>query len=184
MPNDLIIVMKNTLSGDVSNGDILRVISILDSEKKQVVLSKSPKYKRQRRIVNLYYKKIIARHIHYNDNRHDIEILVSENLLKGPGVFPEKDEIIAARVDWNNRIKTKKYSLDEKKLSYLNDPYINAIPIKYAYALTCHKAQGSEWNDVSIHLKMNNQNDEGELRWLYTAMTRSKGELSFVNLPR
>jgi superfamily I DNA/RNA helicase len=184
MINDLIMVAKNTLSHEVSNGDVLRVISILSSEKKQVVLNKSSEYMKDRKIINLYYKKIIARHIDHDDDKYNIEIFVTENLLKKPEIYFDKDEIIAARVDWNNRVKRKKYSLEEKKLSYVNDEYINAIPIKFGYAITCHKAQGSEWEDVSIHLPIHHMKNETGLRWMYTAMTRSQKDLSFVNLPR
>lgn len=97
---------------EISNRDVLRVIRILSSEKKQVVLNKSSEYKKDRKIINLYYKKIIARHIDHNDDKYNIEIFVSENLLKKPEIYFDKDEIIATRVDWNNRVKRKKYSIE------------------------------------------------------------------------
>ena len=75
------------------------------------------------------------------------------------------------------------HSIEEKKDSYLTDKYINAVPIKFAYAITCHKAQGGEWDNVSIHLPMYNSEDEEYFRWLYTAITRSAKVLSFINLP-
>lgn len=71
-----------------------------------------------------------------------------------------------------------------KKLK--EDPYYNALQIKYAYAVTCHKAQGGQWTNVFI--------DQGYMpedaltpdyfRWLYTAFTRATGTLFLVNYPK
>lgn len=54
-----------------------------------------------------------------------------------------------------------------------DDPYMNALRLRYAYALTCHKAQGSEYENVIVHPHQ----PTGDLRWLYTAITRAKTEL-------
>ena len=65
------------------------------------------------------------------------------------------------------------------------DPYYNALQIKYAYAVTCHKAQGGQWEHVYI--------DQGYIteemlspdyfRWLYTAITRATEQVYLVNWP-
>ena len=65
------------------------------------------------------------------------------------------------------------------------DPYYNALQVKYAYAVTCHKAQGGQWQRVFI--------DQGYLtedmlspdyfRWLYTALTRATETVYLVNWP-
>ena len=65
------------------------------------------------------------------------------------------------------------------------DPYYNALQVKYAYAVTCHKAQGGQWKNVFL--------DQGYLseeyltpdyfRWLYTAFTRATGTIYLVNYP-
>ncbi|WP_276868629.1 ATP-dependent DNA helicase [Bacteroides heparinolyticus] len=66
------------------------------------------------------------------------------------------------------------------------DPYYNALQVKYAYAVTCHKAQGGQWKNVFL--------DQGYMtddlltpdyfRWLYTAFTRATGTLYLVNYPK
>jgi len=63
------------------------------------------------------------------------------------------------------------------------DPYLNALQIKYAYAITCHKSQGGQWASVFIsHGYLPEDNDDKEfIRWLYTGMTRSKEELFLVD---
>lgn len=54
-----------------------------------------------------------------------------------------------------------------------NDPYVGALRLRYGYALTCHKAQGSEFNNLILHPYY----PRDDKRWLYTAITRAKQEL-------
>ena len=65
-----------------------------------------------------------------------------------------------------------------------NNPYYNALQVKYGYAVTCHKAQGGEWKNVFIDLSYINPNHLGDnfYRWLYTSITRSTKMLYLVNL--
>jgi exodeoxyribonuclease-5 len=65
------------------------------------------------------------------------------------------------------------------------DPFFNALQVKYAYAVTCHKAQGGQWKAVFIDQGYVNpeKSDPEYLRWLYTAITRATEELYFVNFP-
>ena len=63
------------------------------------------------------------------------------------------------------------------------NPWFNALQVKFAYALTCHKTQGGQWNTVFIDSAFN-QKDELEtedLRWIYTALTRAQERVYFVN---
>lgn len=64
-----------------------------------------------------------------------------------------------------------------------NDPYFNAMQIKFAYAVTCHKAQGGQWERVFIDQGMFNRQEPTleYLRWLYTAVTRATDRLYLVN---
>ena len=73
----------------------------------------------------------------------------------------------------------------ERMKKMKQDSYLNALQVKYAYALTCHKAQGGQWSHVFV--------DQGYLteemltpdyyRWLYTAFTRASECLFLVNWP-
>lgn len=61
--------------------------------------------------------------------------------------------------------------------------YYNALQIKFAYAVTCHKAQGGQWDAVFIdqgYLTDDMLNDE-YWRWLYTAITRARERIYFIN---
>lgn len=71
----------------------------------------------------------------------------------------------------------------ERALKIAEDPYMNALQVKFGYAITCHKAQGGQWPAVFV--------DQGFLtaemlgaeyvRWLYTAITRASEKLFLVN---
>lgn len=64
------------------------------------------------------------------------------------------------------------------------DPYYNALQIKYAYAVTCHKAQGGQWAHVYVDQGYPGEApDEAYVRWLYTAITRCRERLYLVNWP-
>ena len=76
-------------------------------------------------------------------------------------------------------IPNKRLRMQELK----KDPYYNALQIKFAFAVTCHKAQGGQWEAVFIdqgYLTDDMMNTEF-LRWLYTGITRSTKELFMVN---
>lgn len=82
------------------------------------------------------------------------------------------------QVDYEH-IKNKR----ERMLAIKEDPYYNALQIKFAYAVTCHKAQGGQWDAVFVDQGYLTEEmiDMDFLRWLYTAVTRAKKELYLVN---
>ncbi|MBR2399832.1 MAG: ATP-binding domain-containing protein, partial [Alistipes sp.] len=63
------------------------------------------------------------------------------------------------------------------------NPYYNALQVKYAYAVTCHKAQGGQWKAVFIDrcLFGDEPMSRDMLRWLYTAITRATERVYLVN---
>jgi exodeoxyribonuclease-5 len=66
------------------------------------------------------------------------------------------------------------------------DPHYGALQIKYAYAITCHKAQGGQWEDVYIDQGYITEDmlTEDYIRWLYTAITRATEHVFLVNWPK
>lgn len=76
-------------------------------------------------------------------------------------------------------IKGKKHRME----SIREDPYFNALQVKYAYALTCHKAQGGQWAHVYIDQGFISEDrlDRAYYRWLYTAITRATQKAFLVN---
>jgi ATP-dependent exoDNAse (exonuclease V) alpha subunit len=71
----------------------------------------------------------------------------------------------------------------ERNEAIRKDPYLNALQVKFAYALTCHKAQGGQWNAVFIEQGYLTDEliNEDFIRWLYTAITRATHEVFLLN---
>ena len=67
----------------------------------------------------------------------------------------------------------------------LKNPYFNALQVKYAHAVTVHKAQGGQWAHVYVDFGYlpEERKNESYLRWLYTAITRSSKKLFLLNFP-
>lgn len=63
------------------------------------------------------------------------------------------------------------------------NPWFNALQVKFAYALTCHKTQGGQWASIFIDSSLNQKEtlEVEDLRWLYTALTRAQERVYFVN---
>lgn len=65
-----------------------------------------------------------------------------------------------------------------------SDPYVNALQVKYGYAVTCHKAQGGQWQNVFVdvgYIPPEAYTTLDFYRWLYTATTRAMTRLAFIN---
>lgn len=94
-------------------------------------------------------------------------------------------ELQALVIHFKQRYPHLKRGTPEYKQAVQNDPYINALYLRFGYAMTCHKAQGGEWDNVYINLARP-QNDLKTLngfKWTYTALTRSKKYVYLINCP-
>jgi len=179
--DDQIIVTTNSDKYNCFNGDIYTIIEIIESETRSVELSKSAKFRKNPKKIDLFFKTVVIRPIEFDDEKYNKKIVIIENLLNKADAFLSNEEIIASRVDWNNRIRDLDLDIEAKKRNLLEDGYLNAVKIKYAYAITCHKAQGGEWQDVTVYIE-HLQHNRSYYRWLYTAISRSINKLSFINL--
>ena len=75
-------------------------------------------------------------------------------------------------------LSTKKKRYDAVR----EDPFFNALQIKYAHAITCHKAQGGQWRCVFIDNPVwQEELTEDDIKWLYTAFTRAVDKVFLVN---
>lgn len=73
----------------------------------------------------------------------------------------------------------------QAKKNTFNNPYFNAVQVKFASCLTCHKAQGGGWKAVFVFQSFFTEDMLGKeyFRWLYTAITRAKEKLYLINFP-
>ena len=120
-----------------------------------------------------------------------------ENFLNGEN-YLRPEETQALYVDFRNRHPGLKPKSEEFKEAIIQDEYFNCLLMKYGYAVTCHKAQGGEWDNVfTIWDKGNSENFDSLnekqskrskdnvdfYRWAYTAITRSSKTLYALNPP-
>ena len=118
----------------------------------------------------------------YNDLELDVKILLDTLHSDAPALTREESERLfqAVQEDYSD-ITVKRERMKKIK----EDSWYNALQVKYAYAVTCHKAQGGQWQRVFV--------DQGYMteemltpdyyRWLYTAFTRATETLYLVNWP-
>jgi tRNA A37 threonylcarbamoyladenosine biosynthesis protein TsaE len=120
-----------------------------------------------------------------------------ENYLQGRSQL-KPDEFQALYVDFINRHLQLKPKSSEFAQMLKNDEYFNCLILKYGYAVTCHKAQGGEWDTVftiwdhDVTADFNcftdkqrraGKTNEQFYRWAYTAVTRASGKLYALNPP-
>jgi len=140
---------------------------------------------RARRTYNLYGFRFCDLLVRFFDNDREMEIRVLLDALQdeSPALSKEKSDRLFYQImeDYADE-PTKAGKIKRLKA----DPFFNAVQIKYAYAVTCHKAQGGQWKNVFLDIGYVTQEMLGEnfYRWLYTAVTRATQRLYFVNLPK
>lgn len=98
-----------------------------------------------------------------------------------PNLSREDQALLYERIleDYGEEAKNSKAMAEHLR----TDPYYNALQIKFAMAITCHKAQGGQWHAVFVDQGFVQEEniDQEFLRWLYTACTRATKELFLVN---
>ena len=117
---------------------------------------------------------------------YDVEFEAKINLdvlhTEVPGLTRQQnDELFTAVMEDYSDIPQKRNRYNKMK----ENPYFNALQVKYGYAVTCHKAQGGEWKNVFLDLGYIRalHMDDNFYRWLYTSITRSAKMLYLINLP-
>lgn len=118
----------------------------------------------------------------YQNAEIDAKVILDTLSVETPNLTMEQNKQLFFHVmeDYAEE-KTKKARYKKVK----EDPFFNALQIKFAYAVTCHKSQGGQWKDVYIDLGYFTEEmiDEAFLRWLYTAFTRATEKVYLINFP-
>ncbi len=186
--SDLILITKNNYnySIDLFNGDFGKVYSVdLESETKNIIFKRMIKNNVLKTYnISLTFRNISLIFQDLGKNKHLINCKIIENLLYSKYGRLSSEEQIALYVDFKNRYPKLKAGTKEFKDELKTDPYFNALQIKFGYAVTCHKAQGGEWEKVFVDCNANmGKSNSTYFRWLYTAITRAKNKLYTLNTP-
>lgn len=178
---DLVMVVKNnyywtgqlaaklpegqTLPADfIANGDTAEVIGLRNVHEQY----------------GFSFADVTLRFADYADFELDCRVLLSTLQSESPSLTHEESTRLYEQIlaDYAH-IPSKR----ERMKALRADPYYNAMQLKYAYAVTCHKAQGGQWSRVYVDQGYVPDEALGApyLRWLYTAFTRTKDRVYLVN---
>ena len=116
------------------------------------------------------------------DCEMEVKIILDTLTSESPSLTKDENERLFAAV-WEDysEIRSKRKRMEKLR----EDPYYNALQVKYGYAVTCHKAQGGQWKSVFLDQGFIAPDGLGTdyYRWLYTAFTRASEKLYLVNWP-
>lgn len=170
---DLLMVVKNNYTwlgaeskaGFIANGDIVEVLKIIGYEDLY-----------ERRFVN-----VICRLLDYPEEPElEVKLLLDTIMADAPSLSRQEMKVFFNEVEQD----FMEFSNRKKRIAkVMESPYFNALQVKFAYAVTCHKSQGGQWPVVFIdqgYLTDEMMNKE-YLRWLYTAITRAQEKVYLLN---
>ncbi|SIT78717.1 ATP-dependent DNA helicase [Pontibacter indicus] len=159
---------KESNIGFMANGDFVEITKIIRYED----------------MYDMRFADVRVRFVDYPEEEElEVKIMLDTLYTDAPALPAEQNKKLydAVLQDYAD-IKNKRERSKEMK----QNPYLNALQVKFAYALTCHKAQGGQWKAVFVDqgfLKDDMVNEEFA-RWLYTALTRSSDELYLLNFSK
>jgi exodeoxyribonuclease V len=188
--NSLIRNRINYAENELENGDLLMVVKnnygILpeDSEAGFIANGEYAEVKRIGREEEMHgfrFQQVTLKLQDYPDEPEFETMIILDTLYSAaPNLNSEQNkafyESVVQDYAW---VKNKK----ELKKHLKTDKYLQALQVKFAYALTCHKSQGGQWPIVFIDALYlpDNVIDQETVRWLYTAVTRGMKEVYFIN---
>jgi exodeoxyribonuclease V len=172
---DLLMVVKNNyywIDEDmqldfIANGDIAEVVKIYKYEE----------------LYNFRFANVCLRFIDYDDVEFDCKIFLETLSIESASfTYEQNRQLFEAVSEDYADIRNKR----ERWKKVKENPYFNALQVKFAYAITCHKAQGGQWKAVYVDHGFVNEDmlDTEFYRWLYTAFTRPTEKLFLVNFDK
>ncbi|MEZ5018094.1 MAG: ATP-dependent RecD-like DNA helicase [Flavipsychrobacter sp.] len=163
---DILLVTQNNYAQPLTNGDFVTVIS-LGELRQQAGLN----------FQNIRIKTALS--------EKEYDILLSLDILYSQSSNYTHEQMKMLMIDFNQRMSAKGYSPNsiEYRKGMMEDSYLNCLRATYGYAVTCHKSQGGEWDDVFLFLEqgMYGMPPKELSRWWYTAITRAKESLHIID---
>ncbi len=176
---DLLMIVKNNYSWlpenaeieFIANGDIVEVLRI----------------GRRQELYGHNYIDLTVSFTDYPELEIEVKAIIDTLNIDAPSMDNNyyKELYQQLQIDYDHISNSQK-----RHEEILKDPYFNALQIKFAYAVTCHKSQGGQWPAVFIdhgwfdENTMSAENTYELLRWFYTAITRATEKLYLVNFKK
>ena len=172
---DLLMVVKNNyfwLTDNkeidfIANGDIVEITRI----------------NKYQDLYGFRFADVTVRFLDYKDIEIDTKIILDTLTIETASLSSEENKKLFFKIleDFND-VKSKKKRYENVR----ENPFFNALQVKFAYAITCHKSQGGQWKNIFVdqgYITDELMNYE-YLRWLYTAFTRPINKLYLVNFKK
>lgn len=176
---DLLMVIQNQISTGLMNGDMVEVVSVGENSQHTVPTKNQKGY-----YCPLSFREITVKELFTG---RTYTTLLIENTINMQQNNLDSSMQTGLFLDFILRMKrigiTQKHQAQKFKDMMLNDPYLNALRCSYGYAITCHKAQGGEWNKVYVYSKRNMALNPTKkiYQWIYTAITRGKKAVYMID---
>lgn len=169
-PGELLMVIQNNYKYMLNNGDHLQVVSFSDKVELRA---------------GLHFRDVTVTIDDFSGKRLAHVKIIDDLLTMAATNLHYKQDFELFR---DFAIRMSKAGIRPKNPEFLPnmmlDPYLNALRVKYGYAVTCHKAQGGEWEDVFVLFEncfFINLDKESQHRWAYTALSRAEKRLHLLN---
>ncbi|MGE0090845.1 MAG: ATP-dependent RecD-like DNA helicase [Bacteroidales bacterium] len=178
---DFIMVVKNNYYWIEANEEIEEIEDIEDIDFiANGDIAEIVKIKKYTERYGFRFADVVLRFIDYNDVEINCKIILDTLEINSAAMTSEDNKKLFYNIleDYSETVR-KKAKYDKVK----NNPFFNALQVKFAYAVTCHKAQGGQWKSVFVDhgYFADHQIDIEFLRWLYTALTRTTDKLYLIN---
>ncbi|SMD02866.1 ATP-dependent DNA helicase [Pedobacter africanus] len=156
---------ENESAAFIANGDMARIVRVRKTEERY----------------GLRFAEVQLEFIDFQElGAITCKVMLDTLTIDAPNLSYEQNNQLFEQLNIDyEHIKNKR----ERYNAIKEDPYYNALQIKFAYAVTCHKAQGGQWDAVFVDqgYLTDEMVDMDFLRWLYTGVTRARRELFLVN---
>jgi len=194
---DLLLINNNNYHSygvELFNGEIAKVISV----EPEIISQTAPVYcdengVKVKRNIKIDFRKIVIR---IPTHPNEINCYIIDSLLhsidRDLSIYEMKALYINFVMRFNDEQNKKrqagfnwhKIGSEEFKQALKNDPFFNALKVKFGYAITCHKAQGGEWDKVFVDYQGRVSLKTDPLKWCYTATTRGINTVFAINPPQ
>jgi hypothetical protein len=182
---DLLMVTYNNYTGEVEllNGEIVKV---LDASEAVETLGAPVMVEGKKKNISITFRDV---ELFVPGAEKTVKCKIINNYLYSGHRDLSPYETKALYINFVMRFKSKrgnqhKEDSDVFKKELRTDPYFNAVRAKFGYAITCHKAQGGEWENVFVDFYDRIGLSDTHFRWGYTAITRASKRLFVVNPPK
>lgn len=172
---DMLMIVKNNYYWTEN----MKEISFLANGDRAVVR----KVRRVQELYGLRFAEVTMQFPDYDDFELTANVILDTLTTEAPALTREQQQHLYESVLEDYAYVTRK---DERMKKVKTDAFYNALQIKFAYAVTCHKAQGGQWAHVYVDqgYMTDDMVSQDYIHWLYTAFTRATEKLYLVNWPK